>query len=101
MKTASAIFAIAVLAASPAFADHDSHSRRDTLWEKCVGEYVEAYPGQCLEILHKGIAKQREVLNYLNRDPVEDEYRRRECWSNPRITNPVRCSNGFPPVYSD
>ena len=98
MKTI--IFAVALLAATPAFADHDNH-RRDTLWAKCVGEYVQAHPHQCLETLHKGIAKQREVLNYLHSDPAEGEYRRRECWSNPRIINPVRCSNGFPPVYSD
>jgi hypothetical protein len=98
MKTI--VFAVALLAASPAFADHESH-RRDTRWSDCRRDYVEAYDGQCLEAIHPGIREEREIRRYLRRDRFDAEARSRECWSNPRIINPVRCSNGFPPVYSD
>jgi hypothetical protein len=85
----AAIFAVALLAASPALADHDTDRQRWVkLWKNCVASYVEAYPGHCANIVSRG--EQNRLVReggrhfHRQRDHRHTERATRQwCWNNP------------------
>lgn len=112
MKTIA--FAVALLAASPALADHDTDRRMWVeRWRRCANSYVEAYPGHCADVVARAERKRqardngghfRHQPNYdwladgLRRrrehDRFSAETRRQWCWNNPAY-----CADGEPRSY--
>ena len=86
MKTILAALLI-LTAATPALADRES--RRDMSPArkvgKCLGDYREEYPGQCVDIVLKNSAGQQAIL--------EHKWRRIYC-ADPLARNEPECRRG-------
>lgn len=98
MKTIA--FAVALLAATPAFADHDTDRRMWVdRWQKCVNSYVEAYPGHCADVVDRAESKNRDRDNgghfRRHRDHRYSEQSTQQWCRN----NPAYCADGEPRSY--
>jgi hypothetical protein len=106
----AAIFAVALLATSPAFADHGTdmerwHTDRQRwieLFDNCLGQYVQAYDGQCSNYADKILRNERNRQARENgehfrrhRDHRYTEQSRRQWCRN----NPAYCADGEPRHY--
>lgn len=94
MKTVA--FAIALMAATPAFADNDRRAWVD-LWRNCAMGYVQAYPGHCANFASRAERNRNDIGTYFRRERnyrITEQAQRQWCRNNPAY-----CADGEPRHY--